>query len=142
MKTLIWALLGVSLAFVVAVVLLILVELFSAVVHPTPPDFPGTMEAMCSHVARYPHGVLAVCMAMWGGIAWLTTWLAGRIGGRVAGGLFAVLLLAAMLWNVGMLPYHGWFKALCPLTVLAGCLGGLWWGRSRLSGIDTVVEPS
>jgi hypothetical protein len=39
---------GVELAFV----LVIAVELFSAVVHPVPPGFTGTMDEMRQHVAR------------------------------------------------------------------------------------------
>ena len=39
----------------VAFILVVAVELFSAVVHPVPPDFNGSMEEMRLHVARYPH---------------------------------------------------------------------------------------
>ena len=43
-----------------ALVLVIAVELVSAVIHPVPPDFTGTMDEMCKHVERYPHWVLAL----------------------------------------------------------------------------------
>ncbi len=39
----------------VAFILVVAVELFSAVVHPVPPDFNGSMEEMRLHVAHYPH---------------------------------------------------------------------------------------
>jgi hypothetical protein len=42
-----------------AYVLVALVELFSSVVHPFPPDFGNTMEEMCQHVAHYPLAKLA-----------------------------------------------------------------------------------
>ena len=50
-----------------APVLVIAVELVSAIVHPVPPDFTGTMDEMCKHMERYPHWVLAVVVAAWGG---------------------------------------------------------------------------
>jgi hypothetical protein len=37
---------------IVALVFVVAVELFSAVVHPVPPDFQGTMEEMCLQLER------------------------------------------------------------------------------------------
>ncbi|QDU36985.1 hypothetical protein Mal4_12880 [Maioricimonas rarisocia] len=110
---------GVVAGIVVALILLIAVEAFSAVVHPVPEDFDGTMEQMCQHVARYPQWVLAVVVPMWGAIAFISTWTAHRVGGRVAAIVIAVLLVAAVVFNVSMLPYVMWFK-LVMVPVVAG----------------------
>ena len=77
-----------------------------------PSGFSGTKQEMCEHVARYPAWVLVVVVPMWGATAFLSTWTAKRIGGRVAAGAIALLLLAAVLLNISMLPYPIWFKAI------------------------------
>src|SRR5260370_41842422 len=101
----------VALAFVVAV------EMFSAVVHPVPPDFGGTMEEMCQHVARYPHWVLALVVLAWGAGAFVSTWTAGRIGNRGSALLTGLLLLAAVVFNISQLPYPNWFKIVILLVI-------------------------
>jgi hypothetical protein len=58
----------------VTFILVVAVELFSAVVHPVPPDFGGTMDEMCKHVERYPHWVLVVVVPAWAGTAFASTW--------------------------------------------------------------------
>ncbi|MFG0334696.1 MAG: hypothetical protein ACF8TS_15170, partial [Maioricimonas sp. JB049] len=110
---------GVVAGIIVALILLIAVEAFSAVVHPVPADFDGTMEQMCQHVARYPQWVLAVVVPMWGATAYVSTWAAHRIGGRAAAVFIAILLVAAVVFNVSMLPYVMWFK-LVMVPVVAG----------------------
>ncbi len=105
-------------AIATTLVLLIAVELFSSVVHPLPADFDGSMEQMCAHVANYPHWVLAVAVPMWGFTAFLGTWIAGRLGNRGSAIFLALLLLAAVLWNVSMLPYPLWFKIVQPIAIL------------------------
>src|ERR1700746_3705482 len=86
-----------------AFVLIVAVELFSAVVHPVPPDFGGTMEEMCEHVARYPHWVLALVGLAWGVTAFVSTWTVARIGGRGSALFLGLLLLAAAVFNISML---------------------------------------
>ncbi|QDV77435.1 hypothetical protein [Botrimarina mediterranea] len=105
-------------AIVVAMVLLIAVELFSAIVHPFPPDFAGTEAAICEHVARYPQWVLAAIVPMWAATAWVSTWLAGWLGGRGPAMGVAVLLMAAVLCNLSMLPYPLWFKIVQPIAIV------------------------
>lgn len=112
-------------------VLLIAVELFSAVAHPTPPGFTGTQEEMCAHVANYPNWVLAVAVPMWGATALVGVWIAGRLGNRGSAMFIAVLLLAALAFNLSMLPYAPWFKIVQPIAVLIGIAFGYRWSRRR-----------
>lgn len=107
-----------------ALALVIAVELFSAVVHPVPPGFNGTMEEMCKHVERYPHWVLAVVVPAWGGTALASVWLTQRIGNRYSGLFVGAFLLAAVVFNVVQLPYPMWFKVVMPLAVAAAVVLG------------------
>jgi hypothetical protein len=102
---------------IVALVFVIAVELFSAVVHPVPPDFKGTMEEMCQHVARYPHWVLALVVPAWGAAALLSTWTAKRIGNLGSAVVTGLLLLAAVVFNILKLPYPTWFKIVILLVI-------------------------
>lgn len=101
----------------VALALLIAVELFSAIVHPLPPNFGETMEEMCQHVANYPQWVLAAVVPLWFGTAFASTWVASRISGRKAALVIGMLLIAAVAFNVWMLPYPIWFKVLNLLLI-------------------------
>jgi hypothetical protein len=101
----------------VALALLSAIEFVSAIVHPTPPDFTGTMEEMCEHVARYPQWVLAIVVPAWGGTAYGSTWVTRRIGNRGAGAFVGLLLVAGVAFNVAMLPYPVWFKAACLIAI-------------------------
>jgi hypothetical protein len=105
-------------AIATALVLLIAVELFSAVVHPFPADFKHTPDEMSAHVGRYPQWVLAVVVPMWAATAFISTWVAGRLGGRRAAIFIAVLLLAAVMCNLSMLPYPLWFKIVQPIAIV------------------------
>jgi hypothetical protein len=109
---------------VVAFILVVAVELFSAVVHPVPPDFKGTMEEMCLHVARYPRWVLALVVPAWAGTAFAGTWISGRLGNRFCALFIGLLLLAAAIYNLSMLPYPIWFKILNVLTIPTAILLG------------------
>jgi hypothetical protein len=95
---------------IVAFIFVVAVEWFSAVVHPLPPGFGGTMEEMCLHVARYPNWVLALVVPAWAGTAFASTWISGRMGNRFCGLLIGLLLLAGLIFNLSMLPYPIWFK--------------------------------
>ncbi len=94
----------------IAFLLLVAIELFSAVVHPFPPDFSGTEDEMCQHVARYPAWVLALVVPAWGLTAFASTWTAKQIGGRASLLLTGLMLLAGFVFNVSMLPYPMWFR--------------------------------
>jgi hypothetical protein len=92
------------------------------VVHPLPPDSKGTMEEMCLHVERYPTWVLALVVPPWAGAAFAGTWASGRIGNRKCAMCVGLLLIAAVVWNVAMLPYAVWFKIVILLAVPAAAL--------------------
>ena len=120
LRTLAAILAGLLVLFIVVVA----VELFSAVVHPLPEDFGGTTEEMCRHVERYPQWVLAVVVPVWAGAALASTWTARRIGNLFSAAIVGLLLLAALVFNISMLPYPTWFKIAnllaIPIAVFAG----------------------
>ncbi|MEW4455669.1 hypothetical protein AB1L30_23580 [Bremerella sp. JC817] len=95
---------------VVAFVLVIAVEGYSAVVHPFPEDFDGSMEEVCLHVERYPAWVLATVIPMWGLLAFLGVKVANWIGNWGAAIPVALLLLVAVGFNQWMAPYPIWFE--------------------------------
>lgn len=106
-------------AMLVAFVLVVAVEMFSAVVHPFPADFDGSMEQTCAHVARYPTWVLALVVPAWGFTAWLSTWIAKRIGGLGPAISVGIFLTLAVVYNVSILPYPLWFKVVMVISILA-----------------------
>lgn len=128
MKALLRTLAGVFAGLIVLFLLVIAVELFSAVVHPLPEDFGGTTEEMCQHVERYPQWVLAVVVPAWAAAALVSTWIAGRIGNLYSSAIFGLLVLAALVFNISMLPYPTWFKVANLLAIPTAILAG-----SRLS---------
>lgn len=121
------SLLAVVAALLVAFALVVAVEGFSAIVHPFPADFDGSYAQMLEHVARYPAWVLAVASLMWAGIVLLCTWMATRFGSarhRAHGVVVGAILLAAVVFNMAMLPYPLWFEVanviLFPLATYCG----------------------
>ncbi len=126
MKSFLRNLLAVVLGMALAFGLVVLVEMFSNVVHPLPDELKGNIP---EHVRRYPSWVLGVVVLAYGATAAAATWVAARVGSRVAGVLVALLLAWALIFNLSMLPYPLWFKVVMP-TVLAGaCFAGIRWGR-------------
>jgi hypothetical protein len=106
--------LSIATGLVVALVLVIAVEMLSAIVHPLPPDFGGSEDELCEHVRRYPQWFLAIASVLWAATTLLSCWLARRIGNRGCGLTVGLLLLAAVLFNMAMLPYPMWFKVISP----------------------------
>jgi len=130
-RTLLAVVAGMGLAFV----LVVAVEMFSAVVHPFPPGFdPNAPGSIPAHVQRYPGWVLAVVVLMWGATAAAATWAASRIGGRLAGALVTLLLACALAFNLSMLPYVMWFKVAMPAALFVACLLGVKFGDRRRAG--------
>ena len=120
-------------AMVLALALLVAVELFSSVVHPLPPGFSETMEEMCRHVARYPDWVLGVVVIFWSAIAFVSTWVATRVGNRLAGLIVILILTLAIVFNVTMLPYAIWFKVVMLSCFPVACYQGLTCGTKLSS---------
>jgi H+/Cl- antiporter ClcA len=124
MKTALRTLVAVLAGLFVAFILVVAVELFSAVVHPLPEDFGGTKEEMCRHVERYPHWVLAVVVPAWGLAAFVSTWTARKLGTFMSFAIVGLIFLAALVLNISMLPYPIWFKVanllVIPTAILAG----------------------
>jgi hypothetical protein len=115
----------------VAFILVVAVELFSAVVHPVPPDFGGTMDEMCKHVERYPNWVLAIVVPAWAGTALAGTWIAGRLGNRGCAQVVGLLLLTALVFNISMLPYPIWFKVASVMVNASAVVAGVYWPSRR-----------
>ncbi len=115
----------------VAFVLVMAVELFSAVVHPFPEGFLGTTDEICRHVERYPQWVLAVVVAAWAATALAGTWTARRIGNLGSFAVVSLLLLAALVLNLSMLPYPLWFKIASLLMVPAAIFAGGRWSAAK-----------
>jgi hypothetical protein len=136
MKSAVRTLLGVVAGMALAFALVVAVEFFSSVVHPFPADFDGNIPA---HVRRYPGWVLAVAGLMWGAAAAAATWVASRIGGRLAGAVVTLLLAAALAFNLSMLPYVMWFKIAMPATFFVACLLGV---RAGARSLFTVPSPT
>lgn len=124
MKSALRTLAAVLTALLVAIILIVAVEFLSNVVHPLPENFGGTPEEMCQHVERIPHWVLAVAVAAWAAIAFVGTWIATRMGNLFAFAIVSVLLLAALVFNISMLPYPVWFKVANLLAIPAAIVAG------------------
>jgi hypothetical protein len=124
---------GLFAAMAVALFLLVGVELVSAIVHPVPEGFDGSQEQLCAHVANYPAWVLAVVVPLWGATALVSTWIAGRLGNLASALVVGVLLVAAVGFNVSMLPYPLWFKVACLVMIPAACLAGGYWARQSVA---------
>lgn len=118
MRFLLKTVLSLAVGLFTAFLLVIAVEAFSAVVHPFPEGFDHTPEEICRHVANYPPWVLAAVIPLWGGTAWLSAWLTGKLGNLGSVAILSTLLLAAVITNIAMLPYPIWFSLATPLVVL------------------------
>jgi hypothetical protein len=141
MKTALRTLLAVVAGVALALVLVIAVELFSAVVHPVPPGFTGTMDEMCQHVARYPDWVLGVVVLAWSATSFVSTWVATRIGNRLAGLVVDRLLTLAIVINVAKLPYAMWFKVVMRSSFAVACYLGVTRGeRMSKPAADSNLE--
>lgn len=124
MRTILRASAAVVAGLLLAFILVVALELFSAVVHPVPEDFGETMEEMCRHVERFPHWVLAVAVLAWAFTAYISTWTARRIGNLYSAAIVGLLLMAAVVFNISMLPYPIWFKIADLLAIPAAIVAG------------------
>lgn len=118
---------AVAAGMALAVVLVVVVEAVDEMAHPAAP-FNGNVP---EQVRQYPSWVLAFAAMAWGGTAAAATWVASRIGNRVAGGIVALLLTWALAFNLIMLPYAIWFKVAMSIAFPIGCLLGVRYGWRR-----------
>lgn len=126
MKTTLRTLAAVFAGLIAAFVLLNTVEFFSSVVHPLPEGSGGTKEEICRHVENYPAWVLAAVVPAWGLTAFIGAWVARTLGNRYSFATVGLILLAALILNISMLPYPVWFKVATLLVVpIAMVLAGL-----------------
>jgi hypothetical protein len=119
MKSAIRTLFAVVVGMALALALVVVVELFSAIVHPFPADFNGNMGA---HVRRYPHWVLGVVVLAWDATSIAATCVASRVGNQRAGMIVALLLAWALVFNLTKLPYTMWFKIVMFSSFPIACL--------------------
>ena len=118
---------GVIAGLTVALFFVIGVEGLGSILHPFPPGVdPTDLEVCKAHVARYPTGLLALVVVAWGTAVFVSSWVATRLGtGRYLahGVLVGSILLAAVVFNMAMLPYPKWFwinVIVFPIAFLAG----------------------
>ncbi len=125
---------------IVALMLVIGVEGMSSILHPFPPGIdPTDFEACKAHVARYPAGVLALVVPLWGMAVFVSSWLATRLGtGRqLAHGLVVgAILFAAVVFNMAMLPYPTWFWVNLVVFPIS-----CFWGAKLAQGRQTKQPP-
>ena len=99
--------------FILAFALVVVVEIFGAMVHPFPPGVdPSDMDVCRKHVAACPAWVLAVSSVLWGLTTFVSVWLATRVGTSrhpAPGIIVGLLLCLAAGFNMWMLPYPIWF---------------------------------
>lgn len=126
-------------AMLLAFLLVIAVEFYSSLVHPFPPGLGMTPEEICLHVTRYPQWVLATVVPLWGGTAWLGTWVAHRLGSWGCGLAVAMLLYAAVLFNCSMLPYPLWFKGAMTLAIPVAAYAALR-GRAGATAVNDTTQ--
>ena len=131
---------GTFVGLIVLFILLIGVEVLSALVHPFPKDFGGTMEETCRHVERYPAWVLVAVVPMWAATALASTWVARRIGSRYAAGILGLVVLSGLIFNVTKLPYPIWFKVGIMLAVPGAIVVGGRDSRRRATLTQEKVE--
>jgi hypothetical protein len=130
---------GVLIGLVVAFALVNAVELFGSMVHPLPEDFENTMDEMCRHVERYPQWVLAVVVAAWAVAALVSTSTAQYIGNLYSAAIVGLILLAALVVNISMLPYPIWFKIANLIMIPTAMLVGIRWSiRRKTAGTGRV----
>jgi hypothetical protein len=109
------------------------VEVLSLQLYPFPPGVdPSDLEVCRAHVAQLPAGAFLLGAAGWGLGTLLSSWLATRLGSgrhRAHGIVVGLVLIAAAVTNMLMLPYPVWFwmvnLVVLPLcTYLGSRLGG------------------
>ena len=105
--------LAVILSIAAAIIVFMVIESVSSILHPWPEDFAGTMEEIAHQVETYPVWVLALLGGVgYGTTMLICTFIATRVGhnrnpwhGYGAG----AFLFTMVLFNMTQLPYPTWF---------------------------------
>ena len=101
---------SVLLALLIAGLMLAIIEVFSATVHPYPNDFGGSREEVQKHIEEYPRWSLALVVPMWMVTTFLSVLLARILGGSSAAIIVGLILVAGAFLFVFVLPYPVWFE--------------------------------
>jgi hypothetical protein len=82
-------------------------------------------------LSRMKHALrtLFVVVLAWGATSTAATWVASRVGNRLAGSVVALLLAWALIFNLTMLPYTMWFKVVMFSVFPVACLLGIRYGK-------------
>ncbi|MDD9891119.1 MAG: hypothetical protein OXU66_05050 [Gammaproteobacteria bacterium] len=115
-------------SIIVSVVLFMLVEGVSMLIHPFPEDFGGSFEEIAYQVETYPTWALVLLGGVgWGGLVVICTWLATRYGHNRNpwhGYGVGIFLVGMAAYNMSMLPYPVWYIVfMLVLLPLAAYLG-------------------
>jgi len=120
---------------IVAFLLVISVELISMYFYPFPEGVdPSDMEVCKAQVESCPHWVLGIAVVGWGATAFTGPWVATRLGANrhpAHGAIIGLLLLAAVGFNMAMLPYAQWFVIANILIVPLAIFWGIQLGRKK-----------
>ena len=110
-------------------------EGLSAILHPWPADFAGTNEEIVRQGETYPTWALALLGGVgWGATMFISVWLATRLGSNrnpIHGYVVGVILIAAAIFNISMLPYPTWFSLLNLVVLPAALYCGVRLARAR-----------
>ena len=127
--------LGVIAGLVAAMVLIVGTEAVWAVVYPPVPGVDlHDMEACKAHIAQLPADAFVIAAVGWGLAVLAGSWVATRLGaGRhpAHGYVVGLILSAAAVANMLMLPYPALFWVLNVVSFPACTYLGIPWGRGR-----------
>ena len=107
---------AVTLSIAAAILLFMVIEGISSVLHPWPEDFAGTFEEISHQVETYPAWVLALLGGIGYGVTMLTcSFIATRLGYNRSpwhGYGVSLVLCSGIVFNMTQLPYPSWFWVL------------------------------
>ena len=128
---------------VAAMVFVVGTEAVWAVVYPPAPGVDlHDIEACKAHIAKLPADAFVIAVAGWGLAVLSGSWVATRLGaGRhpAHGIVVSLILSAAALMNMLMLPYPILFWVLNLLAFPVATYLGVKWGRVRSSDVPRVA---
>ena len=122
------------------------IEGLGAVVHPFPPEAdPHDIEVCRKHVANCPGWILAVGAVLWGLTAFVSVWVATRLGSArhpAHGLIIGLLLRLAVGFNMWTLPYPVWFNLANVVAIPAAIYFGARIGRGPVDPSEQTANPT